>query len=387
MVFVLGGCGATGRDTEGTQVTEDTDVTDITSAGTAPSEVTRDTTTGEETTASETTSETTAGETTSPEETTAREETTDPAETTNQEETSGSEETSGQESGEDSGGSEGGSEENAERPSTETLVAGAGDTPGGVLTENRLVSYYGHPWSAAMGELGQYDDPRQMVQRLKEQASAYTEIDPGRPAIPTIELIASVAQGTPGADGLYLNRTPPDVIEEYARVAQEENCLLLLDVQIGYSSIEAEVEAIRPFLERPYVHLAIDPEYDMDAGEVPGQQFGSSSGEEIMAAARTLSRIVEENGLPPKVLVVHQFRYDMISNKQVIQPVENVQIVIHADGFGSPQQKFVKYRQLVTEQPIQYGGFKVFYDQDAPVLSPREVLENLNPAPAVVSYQ
>lgn len=50
-----------------------------------------------------------------------------------------------------------------------------------------------------MGELGQYEEPQQMVAALKEQAAAYTEMDPDRPAIPTIELIASVAQPEPGA--------------------------------------------------------------------------------------------------------------------------------------------------------------------------------------------
>ena len=38
---------------------------------------------------------------------------------------------------------------------------------------------------------------------------------------------------------------------------------MLLDVQIGYSTIAEEVETLMPYLERDYVHLAIDTEYDM----------------------------------------------------------------------------------------------------------------------------
>ncbi|MDP8949418.1 MAG: hypothetical protein M3N00_04135, partial [Actinomycetota bacterium] len=255
-------------------------------------------------------------------------------------------------------------QESGSRP-PETLVAGAKDRTGGPLVEHRLVSYYGHPFSGAMGVLGQLE-PEAMVKELKEQTKAYTKVDPDLPAIPTIELIASVAQPTPGADGLYLKRTPTSVIEKYAKVAEENGCQLLLDVQIGYSTIADEVEVLMPFLEREHVHLAIDTEYDMAPGEVPGEQIGSSSGREIMGAARTLSKLVKRKDLPPKVLVIHQFAYSMITNKEVIEPVPNVEIVLHADGFGTPREKIVKYNALVRDQPIQYGGFKLFYEQDAP---------------------
>ena len=113
-----------------------------------------------------------------------------------------------------------------------------------------------------MGALGQLE-PEAMVRELKEQTEAYTKADPARPGIPTIELIASVAQPTPGPDGLYLTKTEPYLIEKYAKLAEENDCLLLLDVQIGYSTIAEEVETLMPYLERDYVHLAIDTEYDM----------------------------------------------------------------------------------------------------------------------------
>lgn len=274
-----------------------------------------------------------------------------------------------------------------QEPPEEILVAGAEDNTGGLLTDHRLVSYYGHPLSGQMGVLGQYEDPQNMMAGLKEQASAYTELTPQRPAIPTIELIASVAQGFPGEDGLYLRRTSKENIEKYAKLAEENDALLLLDIQIGYSTISKELDRIKPFLKRDYVHLAIDCEWNMAPGQIPGEQFGQCSGENIMGAADTLSRMVEENDLPPKVLLVHQFRSDMVINKEALQPTENVEMVVHADGFGVPENKFSKYRLLVQEQPVQYGGFKLFYNQDVPLLSPRQVLEELDPDPAVISYQ
>jgi hypothetical protein len=269
---------------------------------------------------------------------------------------------------------------------SDALAAGATDATGGPLARGRMVSYYGHPLSGAMGVLGQLA-PEALVRELKEQTEAYTRADPDRPAIPTIELIASVAQPTPGPDGLYLNKTEPYLIEKYAKLAEQNDCLLLLDIQIGYSTIEEEVETLLPYLERDYVHLAIDTEYDMIPPDIPAQQIGSSPGEDIMAAARTLSRLVEERDLPPKVLVIHQFESGMIQNKEMLRPVPNVEMVLHADGFGTPQQKFEKYDLLVRDEPIQYGGFKLFYDQDTPLLSPEQVLERLEPKPAVISYQ
>ena len=269
---------------------------------------------------------------------------------------------------------------------SDTLAAGATDATGGPLARGRMVSYYGHPLSGAMGALGQLE-PEAMVRELKEQTEAYTKADPDRPAIPTIELIASVAQPEPGPYGLYLTKTDPYLIEKYAKLAEENNCLLLLDIQIGYSTIAYEMKTLMPYLERPYVHLAIDTEYDMIPPAIPGQEIGSSPGEDIQQAAQTLSDLVEEKNLPPKVLVIHQFEDGMIQDKEMLRPVPNVEMVVHADGFGTPQQKFEKYDLLVRDEPIQYGGFKLFYDQDTPLLSPKQVLDRLEPKPAVISYQ
>lgn len=269
---------------------------------------------------------------------------------------------------------------------SDTLAAGATDATGGPLARGRMVSYYGHPLSGAMGALGQLE-PEAMVRELKEQTEAYTKADPDRPAIPTIELIASVAQPEPGPYGLYLTKTDPYLIEKYAKLAEENDCLLLLDIQIGYSTIANEIKTLMPYLERDYVHLAIDTEYDMIPPAIPAQEIGSSPGADIQQAARTLSRLVEEKNLPPKVLVIHQFETGMIQNKEMLRPVPNVEMVLHADGFGTPQQKFEKYDLLVRDEPIQYGGFKLFYDQDTPLLSPEQVLDRLEPNPAVLSYQ
>jgi hypothetical protein len=265
------------------------------------------------------------------------------------------------------------------------LAEGAEDLSDGPLKENRIVAYYGTPQSEYMGVLGE-SEPEEMMTRLEEHAAAYSAVDPSRPAIPTVELIASVAQSEPGPYGIYLSRMPHETIERYARLAEENRALLLLDVQVGLSTLPYEVNALLPFLERPYVHLAIDTEYAVAPGGVPGVDLGGVSGYDIQEVVGFLDSLVEERNLPDKVVVVHQFASGIVFDKEAIRPTENVQVVLHADGFGSPDNKFSKYDQLVPGEPIQYGGFKLFYTQDAPLLTPEQALDQ-NPAPVVISYQ
>lgn len=270
-------------------------------------------------------------------------------------------------------------------PAGRTLVAGAEDASDGPLKDHRLVAYYGTPLSDQMGVLGEHP-PEEMMELLRRQAAAYSAADPSRPAIPTIELIASIAQREPGADGLYVAQTDPEIIRRYARLAREHGALLMLDVQLGRASVMEEVRALREFLELPHVHLAIDTEYAVGPGEVPGVHLGSVDGREINRAIGYLDRLVEEGDIPDKVLMVHQFQSGIVTGKGVIRPTDDVQVVLHADGFGRATDKFMKYRVLVRDQPVQYGGFKVFYNLDEPVLEPEQVLM-LDPAPAVVTYQ
>lgn len=253
------------------------------------------------------------------------------------------------------------------------------------LATHRLVTYYGHPGSDKMGILGELD-PEAMIAKLKEQAAAYTAADPSRPALCTIELIASVAQGSAGNDGFWLIRTPAEVIERYAQLAEKHGCLLLLDIQMGYDTVANDIKAIMPYLERPYVHLAIDPEFHVAKGQVPGEHYGSITAADVNHAGQVLGELVRHHRLPDKVLVIHQFRDDMLPDKAKITPMPNVDLVVMMDGWGGLGAKTTNYQYFVGEQLIQFGGLKLFYRQDDPVMTPQQVLE-LVPTPLVVCYQ
>jgi hypothetical protein len=270
------------------------------------------------------------------------------------------------------------------RPSDERL-AWEGALPGAVLPGRRIVSYYGNPLSAAMGILGELS-PQQMMARLRQQAEAYAAADPGRPVHPAIELVAIVAQEGPGADGMYRLQMDTELIEEVAQWAEQNDFLLILDVQPGRSSVAAEVRAMLPFLKRPFVHLALDPEFAMATNQRPGQAIGSIDAAAINDTIRTLGQLVTAEQLPPKLLIVHRFTENMVTNHHKIQLDPRVQVAIAMDGFGSPAAKIGKHQELVRDQPVQFSGFKLFYRQDVPVITPDEVIK-LDPSPDVVIYQ
>src|SRR6056297_438599 len=101
----------------------------------------------------------------------------------------------------------------------------------------------------------------------------------------------------------------------------------------------------------PNVHMALDPEFAMKKGQVPGEYIGSLDATDINYAAEYLAEIVRENNLPPKVIIVHRFTERMVTNYQDIQPLPEVQFVIDMDGWGGKAQKLSTYYSFVQPQP------------------------------------
>jgi hypothetical protein len=270
------------------------------------------------------------------------------------------------------------------RPTTSTHVLPA-PLPGSILPARRIVSYYGNPLATGMGILGELP-PERLFPRLRTQADAYASADRGRPVTPALELVAVVAQGEPGPDGLYRLRMETELIERVAGWAEEHGFLLILDVQTGRGSVDDEVQWLLPFLRRPNVHLALDPEFAMPRAQVPGQRVGTMDAAAINGALRVLADLVESERLPPKLLVVHRFTEEMVTNHQTILADPRVQVVMVMDGFGAPALKERQYETLIAEQRVQYTGFKLFYRHDEPLMTPEQVLL-LDPPPDLVIYQ
>ncbi len=253
-----------------------------------------------------------------------------------------------------------------------------------ILANNLLVTWYGNPNSAQMGVLGQFtgDD---LANRLRKQANAYAGLT-NKNIMPAYELIAVVAQGSAGDDGKWRRRESTDVIDSMLQQARANGFKLVLDVQPGHSTVQDELEWLRPYLEQPDVYLALDPEFDMWQGQTPGVEIGHMGADEVNYAINMLDGIVRAKGLPPKVLIAHQFTMNMLPDKENITSSPNVDLVLDMDGFGAQWLKLDSYRMVMEQKQLDYAGVKLFYDQDPGMFTPDEVM-NLDPVPSVVIYQ
>ena len=253
------------------------------------------------------------------------------------------------------------------------------------LPTDRFVIYYGNPFSSAMGPLGAYSDD-ELLAKLRQQAQTYADLDPQHPVIPAFDYVTPVAQASATADGTWRARMPDDSIEHYRNLANSNHMLFFMDMQIAHSTVQSEVNSVWSFLQQPGVDLALDPEFDMPPGTTPGIEFGHMSASEINWVIDKLSNLVLTQHLPPKILIIHQFRESMLPDWQNIRIKPGVEVVTSVDGFGAPKAKIDDYRIFDKQQLIQYPGFKLFYRWDQPLMSPSEVLK-MNPPPLMVMYQ
>jgi len=261
--------------------------------------------------------------------------------------------------------------------------------PGAVLPYKRVVAFYGNLFSKRMGILGQLPK-EQMLKKLQEESKQWALADPSIPTIPALHYVAITAQGRPGKQNKYRQRMPHRQIDTIVSWAKSIDGIVFLDIQIGHSTVAAEVSTLVNFLKLPAVHLGIDPEFAMKDGRVPGSKIGTLSAAEINDAIDMLAKIVKENNLPPKILVIHRFTQGMVTDYQNIKTCPEVQVVMHMDGWGDKALKRSSYRMAIYKEPVQFTGFKLFYKHDnqgnSTMLTPQEILQ-LTPKPIYIQYQ
>jgi hypothetical protein len=251
-----------------------------------------------------------------------------------------------------------------------------------LLPDRRVVAFYGAPQSAELGALG-IGSPDQAAGRLARQARPYDRRH--RPVLPALELITVIANADPGDDGRYRTRQSDSVIRRYLRAARRHEMLLVLDIQPGRSDFFTETTRLERWLREPDVGLALDPEWRVREGEVPGQVIGRVEAREVNATSAWLAQLVALHDLPQKLFVVHQFTDDMVDDTQ-LEPREGLAMVLNTDGFGGKAVKVAKYHEFTRAARSFDQGFKLFYEEDAGLMRPREVLR-LRPPPDVVVYE
>jgi len=261
---------------------------------------------------------------------------------------------------------------------------------GAILPFNRVVAFYGNLYSKGMGILGQYPED-EVLSKLNTEVAKWTVADPTTPAIPALHYIAVVAQGYPGQDCKYRARMPFTEIDKVIAMAGKINAIVFLDVQVGFSNVQTEIPLLEKYLKMPNVHLGIDPEFSMKNGAKPGTVIGTLDASDINFAANYLAKIVKENNLPPKILVIHRYTQKMVTNYKQIKTMPEVQIVMDMDGWGDRDKKLTTYQNFIYKEPVQFTGFKLFYKNDTfepgtSIMTPAQILK-LNPQPSYIQYQ
>ncbi len=262
--------------------------------------------------------------------------------------------------------------------------------PGSILPGKRIVAYYGNQRSKKMGVLGEYPKD-EMLRRLKVEVAKWEKADPSLPVQPALHLVAVVAQGAPGKSGKYRMIHPDALVNEVYGWAKEVNGILFIDIQTGHSDIRTILPRFEWILKNPDVHLGMDPEFNLiKSGKIPSTKIGTYDAADVNYAAGYLAELVKKYNLPPKVLIVHRFTRNMVTNAEKVKLRPEVQIVMNMDGWGAPWLKRDSYRDYIVAHPVEYTGFKLFYHNDTkkgdPLMTPQDVLK-LNPKPLYIQYQ
>ena len=227
--------------------------------------------------------------------------------------------------------------------------------------------------------------PQRAATRLKRAVRAYKT--PDRPVLPAFELISTIANAHPGDDGMYRTHQPDATIDRYLLAARKAKALLVLDVQPGRGNFLSEAQRLERWLLQPDVGLALDPEWHVGDGEVPGQKIGSVTAAEVNQVSLYVANLVGKHDLPQKLFVIHQFTDGMIKNKEQLLVRRGLAMTMNVDGFGYPGDKIPKYKQFTASNvPGFHNGFKLFFEEDPKLMTHGQVLR-LRPPPDLVVYE
>jgi hypothetical protein len=281
----------------------------------------------------------------------------------------------------------------AAQPEPEWAVRAAASgwqLPGGgqrMFGGHLFVAIYGTPGAPVLGVLGEQGlEPT--IARAEAVAEPYRALT-DKQVVPSLEIITTVAAGDPGKDGDYSNELDAADIRPYIDAAQAAGMYVVLDLQSGLTDFLTQAKQYADLLSLPNVGLALDPEWRLLPGQKPLQQIGRVSAAEVDSVSEWLADLVQSEGLPPKMFVLHQFRLSMLQDRDSIRRDRpELEFLIHVDGQGSQPDKQATWDALHEGAPEGIGwGWKNFYDEDAPMLTPAETMAEVRPLPDLVTYQ
>ena len=262
------------------------------------------------------------------------------------------------------------------------------ELPGGgriLFPHRRLVAFYGAITTGVLGVLGE-QDPAETLERMGPYLEAYS--GDGIMTIPTFEIITTVAARDAGPDGDYSREFGVDTLMPWVEYAAQNGVYVVLDLQPGRSDFLSQAKQYERLLRFPHVGLALDPEWRLGPNERHLVQIGSVRAAEANRVIEWLAALVRRERLPQKLLIVHQFRLDMISSRSTLKTPPELAVMIHMDGQGSLGSKYNTWNFLTAgvDDGRWWWGWKNFFDEDFPLARPEQVLD-LRPVAYFVSFQ
>jgi hypothetical protein len=268
-------------------------------------------------------------------------------------------------------------------------TAAPAELPGGGRTlfpGHMIVALYGHPGSGALGLLGEQGIAAsvQLAHQYADTYSGFVDV----PVVPAFEIIATVASSEPGPDGDYSSESDPEELRPWVEAAAASGVYVVLDLQPGQTDFLTQAKRYESLLALPNVGLALDPEWRLAPGQRHLLAVGSVGIAEVNGVVAWLAQLTHDNGLPQKLLVLHQFRLAMIQGRERLDTSRpELAVTIHADGQGSQPAKQETWRVLHENAPNVHWGWKNFYDEDHPMLGPAQTIAQVSPRPDMISYQ
>ena len=240
------------------------------------------------------------------------------------------------------------------------------------MAQTTLLTIYGRAFSTApiLGRLGMDDNFAQLDWQIQPYAQGIKRNNGGTDPRVTVHLIYAMA--VPCAQTVnclyYLDDAGVDIVKSYIKEAARRHWLVILDDQLGLSDPATEVKRMidKGYLAYDNVEVALDPEFRTAAGQpTPGIPVGTVSAAEINKAGAMLNAYAARHTeLHRKIMMVHQFRTDMITDRQTLrQDLFYVDTVVVADGFGAPGLKAHIYDELLgadASAGIRWRGIKLF---------------------------
>lgn len=273
---------------------------------------------------------------------------------------------------------------------------------GAPLPTYRIVAAYGIVGGVTFnGPASNLDLLNSYLPQLQDLGKQYASLDPTHPVKLGIDLVVNVIQPCYAFPKYCASWADDATLQAYVDFCQKHDLLLFFDLQLGVQPVEDAVNSnlLKYLTKYSFVHLALDTEfhfpntkegYAMAAGYPCC--LGWMDATEINWTIDKLAEISLQYHLPRKVLVVHQWNYAVVTNKDKIKINPNVSIVLQSDGFGLTSDKIYDYQVFVQQHMIQYGGYKLFFQYpgagagDTPLQTPAQVMQ-IFPQPLFISYE